>query len=131
MNGPIVWTKVGSGYDIEHVATVDGKKIASAYKGGVAGYPWSCSMPGSKIFPAHTLGNIKEQVALAWERRFFAPDALEVSLSKSDAAHRTVEQNAAFNRDLSTWAESMATKGYTIVPDPDAGPGTMYWRAKR
>lgn len=62
--------------------------------------------------------------------RRFEPDALEVSLSKSDGAHMTSAEMTEFLADLSTWAESMATKGYRIVSEPAALPGTMYWRAK-
>ena len=62
--------------------------------------------------------------------RRFEPDALEVSLSKSDGAQMTKAEMTEFLDDLSTWAESMATKGYRISAEPSEGPGTMYWRAK-
>lgn len=61
----------------------------------------------------------------------FPVDATEVSLSKSDGAYLKPDEMKEFLANLSAWAERMATKGYTIVADPDAGPGTMYWRAVR
>lgn len=63
---------------------------------------------------------------------FFDRDALEVRLSKGDAANyaRKGWMNA-FTLALSEWAERMATKGYTIEAVPEEGPGTMRWRATR
>lgn len=65
------------------------------------------------------------------EAKTIEPDALEVTLSKSEGAAPSELQMQSFLAELSAWAERMATKGYTIVPDPDEGPGTMRWRAVR
>lgn len=58
-------------------------------------------------------------------------DPLEVALSKSTAAWVDKPGMTAFLADLSRWAERMMTRGYTIVAEPDEGPGTMRWRAVR
>ena len=65
------------------------------------------------------------------ESKTIDPEALEVTLSKSEAAHLSKPQMASFLTELSAWAERRATQGYRIVADPLEGPGTMRWRAVR
>jgi len=62
----------------------------------------------------------------------FAVDPQEVFLSKGDAADLAkAKLSGEFTRRLGAWAESRGTRGYTIDPVPDEGPGTMRWRAVR
>lgn len=64
--------------------------------------------------------------------RLIDPEALEVTLSKGLAERLAREGTMAqFRRELSAWAERKGTEGYTISAEPDEGPGTMIWRAKR
>lgn len=60
------------------------------------------------------------------------PDALEVKLSKGWAEKLVREGTMQqFLAELGRWAERKGTEGYTIASEPDEGPGTMVWRAKR
>jgi RNase P/RNase MRP subunit p29 len=55
----------------------------------------------------------------------------EIHETKGDALRMTQSKGmATFLAMLSAWAEANGTAGRTIVSDPDAGPGTMRWRAE-
>jgi hypothetical protein len=66
----------------------------------------------------------------AYEPRITEKATTIVTLSKADAGELDRAGHMdAFLRELSEWAERMATLGYAIKAEPEEGPGTMVWRA--
>ena len=68
--GYIAWKRVGSGDDIEYVATRNGVRIGSAYRGGNRWYPWSWTVDfktanGRGSGTSETLGAAKDAVEAA------------------------------------------------------------------
>lgn len=59
------------------------------------------------------------------------PAADEQRLSKSEAAHLNRLGMAAFLRDLEDWTAMKSAQGFTVYPEPEEGPGTMVWKARR
>lgn len=55
----------------------------------------------------------------------------EQRLSKHDAAVLNRLGMAAFLRDLEEWSYVKQAQGYTVYSEPEEGPGTMVWRARR
>ena len=58
----IVWTREGSGYDIEYVGRIGDRIVARVYRGGDRYYPWSINMPGDRVGNSATLGSAKDNV---------------------------------------------------------------------
>lgn len=55
----------------------------------------------------------------------------KLTLSKSQGAAFEPEKMTRFLEVLEAWCNHLARRGYTIMPDPDPGPGIMRWRAER
>lgn len=71
----------------------------------------------------------QDQFEAEFERSDFAPWAMLISLSKSDAARWSKPKMAAFLACLDRWTKRRAADGYEIRSEPLEGPGTMQWRA--
>lgn len=55
----------------------------------------------------------------------------EIRLSKSQAAHWPKDRMQRFLRILEAWVLWQNFRGYAVESNPDEGPGTMRWTARR
>lgn len=67
-------------------------------------------------------GMVKPRIDLA---------ADEQRLSKGEASGLNRLGMAAFLRDLEDWTAMKVAQGFTVHPEPEEGPGTMVWRARK
>lgn len=77
--------------------------------------------PGPDYDPSN-YGTAKPRIDLA---------ADEQRLSKSEAVNLNRLGMAALLRDLEDWTAMKTAQGFTVYPEPEEGPGTMVWRARR